>query len=470
MPVEHGLDAAGRAAWRERYLRDWRIYRDSAAPHVGRNADAVDSAISLDLEDLLEARGEDTTGSSTSLIKKFRTEGTAVPARTAVSDALATVLDDPELHRLWVDGPVPTPAAVAVGDVDDDGTEVGEEDEPPADVAEAGPPVRGRRLIGALAVGVLILGSALIAVMAVAASNDDGGESGAPQDGAAGAGAPVTTPATQPVPGTSADPLCASAPGELDADLGLAAARDAWAQSLKRLHDDLGGDRSIGCTTEPAKRSGDVIVQPLRLDGVPGGVLVVLPDSPERAWWFPRSFWGNYNQVRESSVLAIGVPSSGIVEAADGHTEVETTEGVFVAEREDAPYFFIHRLHVDLWRERSDLGLPTSHPQAGRFRQEFQHGYATVDLGSGSLTDVEIHPVADPSVELPDGIVGHILEQSDRTSWWVPREGVRQWIPDVETWQCLGGTAKVVGGADGDPLHVPGYAISTLTFDGVASC
>ena len=74
--------------------------------------------------------------------------------------------------------------------------------------------------------------------------------------------------------------------------------------------------------------------------------------------------------------------------------------------------------------------------------------------------------VSDPTSALPTEINGHILRQADGTAWYVDDKGVRHWIPDGTTWNCVGGDAIVAANA----RALPGYAVSALRVGTAARC
>ena len=148
----------------------------------------------------------------------------------------------------------------------------------------------------------------------------------------------------------------------------------------------------------------------------------------------------------------------------DGKVEIRLSAGtVLVAERSDAPYFWIAGAYVPWWRQHPELGAPVQNPLPS-LRQDFQHGYAQIRPGA---IEPEFHPVADPAALLPPHPVRHILRQPDGTAWWVvKRHGrpVREWIPDGETWNCIGGDSVAVH-PDTD-----GSVVAALAYAGHAHC
>ena len=142
---------------------------------------------------------------------------------------------------------------------------------------------------------------------------------------------------------------------------------------------------------------------------------------------------------------------------------------VLVAEERDAPYFFLVRAAVEAWDARGGvdgpLGLPTSNPLVieGAFRQYFQSGYMEILNSTGEIVYVEVEDLA---ADLPDlgSLSGKLLRQSDATAWLITDDLTRKWIPDGLTFACL------VGDPEFAATDVPGYAIATIEYAGVATC
>ncbi len=309
-----------------------------------------------------------------------------------------------------------------------------------SDAPDAPDRPRGRRLSALLVVGMI---AALLATVGILLLNrDPSAKPGAPAEGA-----------------TSAKTHCDRRIADLDS--GVASEPDAksLARRLVVTFRAEGGAR-LGCAAGPAYRWKSLVVQDLVRGHTPNGSLVVSPNAVDL--WMNQSQFTSYHQIGGRSgdaAQTVGGLPKRIVTAGNGHVEIELTEGtMLVAERPDAPYFWIPGAFVPWWRDHPELGIPVQNPLPS-LRQDFQHGYAQIRPG---LTEPEFHPLADAGALLPAHSAGHILRQPDGTAWLVvKRRGalVREWIPDGETWNCLGGGAEVVHpDVDGDVVSVLPYA------------
>lgn len=266
--------------------------------------------------------------------------------------------------------------------------------------------------------------------------------------------------------GAMSVPGCDVAVGVLGGDL---AAEPVAADVRSRLVATFRGaseGASIGCPVGPAYRWQAIAVQELTRTGFDRSALLVSPNGVDLH--LNNAAWGSYYQVGAKNGTAAqttaGLPVR-VVPYGDGHVEIELSAGVvLVAERADAPYFWIPAVFVPWWRENQpQIGLPTGNPMP-TFRQDFQRGFMSVKPPQVAVPVATF--VDEPRAELPtlETIRERILRQPDGTAWFVSSDGTRQWIPDGHTWDCLGGDAKRVS------RDLAGYAVASLPYGGQASC
>ena len=309
------------------------------------------------------------------------------------------------------------------------------------------PPRRpsSRRLGAFVGVGLIVILAATVGILLF--GRDAGTKNGT---GVAGA--------------TPAKNHCDRRIGDLDAAVAAEPVAKSVARELTVTFGKEGGSK-LGCAAGGAYRWKSLIVQDLVRDHTPNGSLVISSNGV-KLWMNPAQYT-SYHQIggRSGDVAQVvgGLPER-IVTARDGHVEIQLSAGtVLVAERRDAPYFWIAGAYVAWWRHHPELGIPVENPLPS-LRQDFQHGYAQIRPGA---TEPEFHPVVDPAALLPPHLDRHILRQPDGTAWLIVKQRgrlVRQWIPDGETWNCIGGDAVAVH-PDTD-----GSVVVALPYAGHARC
>ena len=426
-------------------------------------ADASREVIDRAVSEALHQRGV-SRGASPSSVKKWRTGRFAPPPAellpvleqllgtgSELSDLLSSITPDApgDDGGPLADEPGSDTAGPSVPD--DDGALAGHDPaEPAADAdPEAASPrrdLRRRALVVAVVVAAIVL--ATTALLVSRRSSDD------VADGRKSGG----------------EGSCRVAVGFLPDGLSSGSSAAAWKEALKVAYQEAGGRTALGCPMGPVERQELLLTQTLPgpVDGAPGA-LVVVADQPDFHFYFNAALWTSYSRVSiregETAQSLGGVPTE-LARDPDGHVEVELDSGMLlVAERADAPYFSVPPRYVPWWREnRERVGLPMGNPRPGEGRQDTELGFATAVRTSG--IDPEMHTVPDPAAELPAEVQqgGVIISAPDGTDWWIPAAGRRQWIADVGTWSCLGGADKTVSN------QVPGYAVGTLEYDGIATC
>ncbi|MEO6468797.1 MAG: hypothetical protein ABIP21_06830 [Acidimicrobiia bacterium] len=298
---------------------------------------------------------------------------------------------------------------------------------------------------------VLVGGGMLVVVMTIGGvmllDRDTTSNSGVPAAGA-----------------TSAKTHCDRRVGDLDIAVGAEPVAKSVARELTETFEQEGGSK-LGCVAGPAYRWKSLIVQDLVRHGTPNGSLLISPNGVDL--WMNRSQYTSYHQIGGRSgdiAQTVGGLPERIVTAEDGHVEIQLSAGtVLIAERRDAPYFWIAGAYVSWWRHHPELGIPVQNPLPS-LRQDFLHGYAQIRPG---VTEPEFHPISDARAQLPHHLVGRILRQPDGTAWVVRTRHsnlVREWIPDGETWNCNGGDAVAVH-PDTD-----GSVVAALPYAGHAHC
>jgi hypothetical protein len=249
---------------------------------------------------------------------------------------------------------------------------------------------------------------------------------------------------------------------------------------------DLGDElrQLIPAGTCPAAQFGyfaDALVQPLQAGDEKRGVVLVPPafvaDEPV---YLPVWVWQSYGQIisgnnPETTVALAGYPVRVERQASPpAHLVWLSLGGVLIAADEDSPGFWIPSDVLPTWQSSGgltgSLGFPATNPfvrmPAGPFVQEFERGMAAVDAPLPNRAPIKVVPVPPlgASLEPLGDLRGKILRQTTGTAWYVDRERRRRWIPDGETFGCLGGERVLAG------KNVPGYDIWTLPPGPQATC
>jgi hypothetical protein len=260
---------------------------------------------------------------------------------------------------------------------------------------------------------------------------------------------------------------CIFAPGETTPGNSERLAR--YVPLFEQALAQAGGSDVVGCPSSTMEIWQDLVVQPLAFADRPGGAIVAADDSTAvvLSW----TAWISYRQIGgksgDNAQELAGLPVR--VRTEDGLWIVDLDRGGYlVAEAEDAPYFWAPELAAARIDEHGgltgELGRPTGYPQVkeGYFEQDFLHGIATLDPDG----TIQVELIDDPTADLGtfEPIEDRILRQTDGTAWYVTSDRNRQWIPDGDVWECLGGWDNVTGN------DVPGWAVASLPYDGHASC
>jgi hypothetical protein len=243
----------------------------------------------------------------------------------------------------------------------------------------------------------------------------------------------------------------------------------SWFTSrIRTVFAQAGGRSGVGCPSTLAYKWGPEVVQELTARSVPNGAIVLCPGSKDAGTYLIQPAWFPYKTIGDESLAKVQHEAGCVdhfVNTADGHVEIDLASGgLLVAERKVAPYYWIPASYVPWWRHHPEMGLPTS--RVDHLTQEFQHGRASVSMASPDGVSETLVPTTTAAAQLPPAIelLGHIVRQADSTAWYIDQAGKRQWIPDSDTWGCLGGDLVVKAN------NVPGYVVATLPFGGVATC
>jgi hypothetical protein len=268
--------------------------------------------------------------------------------------------------------------------------------------------------------------------------------------------------------GHPSTPGCNIGAGGLNKTLSMVPNASRFTSRIRTVFAQVGGRTGVGCPSALTYMWGPEVVQELAARGVPNGAIVLCPGSKDADTYLIQPAWFPYKTIGDESLASVQQEAGCVdhsVHAPDDHVEIDLASGgVLVAEHPVAPYFWIPASYVSWWRRHPEMGLPTS--RVDHLTQEFEHGLASVSRALPDGVSETVVPPTAAAAQLPPAIElrGHIIRQADSTAWYIDQAGKRQWIPDSDTWGCLGGDLVVKAN------NVPGYVVATLPFGGVATC
>lgn len=333
--------------------------------------------------------------------------------------------------------------------------------------ASLGRPRRSRRAPVAAGVAAAAVIATIVAVSAARAGNP-GEEEPTPNTASA------STSLTEPVEQSG----CTEAIGTPEPTL---AAEQAAA--IAAVTAGLSDGAPEACGTGFAALFGDAVYQPVRWgagDTARDGVVIT---SPFGTVLFTTAQWASYREIAgrqrpENAVTFGGYPLAFTAPPVPGETSIQLSNGgLLVGARDDSQAFWMPTPVRALWEAQGgadgDLGLPMTNPFVvpEGMRQDFERGYLelpaeiTIPLAGVTPEQLVVKLEPDPVALLPDAdLRGGIVRQPTGSAWWLDARGVRHWIPDGATWDCLGGADAVT--AD----ELAGAALASFPLGEPATC
>ncbi len=259
---------------------------------------------------------------------------------------------------------------------------------------------------------------------------------------------------------------CQFGPGETDGSTDSSA---SWTAAFQATYRSAGGKEALGCPNEPMTDRGGMQWQELQRFGFANGGLIGV--TGRDVMLLNRGQWRSFIRVGggdgSASPALGGFPTGDVVETSDGWFMKVDGEIELIGEGEDSSYYWVPKIVLDLWDEAgrsagihgSPAGSPRIVPEG--VRQDFTNGYFLFEGGG-----LDWVPVDDVSEDLPpaEELLGHIISAADGTGWLIDDELRRWWLVDIPAWACAGGSPNEIA------KGLPGYAIHTLDFAGVATC
>ncbi len=332
-----------------------------------------------------------------------------------------------------------------------------------------------RRSVAAFAVAVIALSALGIGALVMRRGDD----------GPTVAAEPLTESTIEPSSTTSADPAAKAATPAAEVALDTTGESGCVAPGDTSRSDDQtvaaaaavaarsGDAPADACGAENLIKRGDVYWQRFILDDrLIGGFIAYEFEGETRAMFLNLGQWQSYMRVgggdgSRSSNMA-GFPTGELVPIGDLTSLAVTGDALLTAEDPEGTYYWMPKVASEVWLAQGagegPLGDPTSsvYITDGAFRVDFERGYLE-QLMDGRLDDVLVDDVTDGLPAL-DEMSGHLISAFDGTGWLIDDDGRRWWIPDGERWDCAGGTDNMVASG------LPGYAIHSLPYGGVATC
>lgn len=254
---------------------------------------------------------------------------------------------------------------------------------------------------------------------------------------------------------------CSLAPGE-------------GAPAMQELIDDTEAEAIIaglGCPSELAELRGSLHFQRFHRGINATGGIIGLPDGEILTLNIGQ--YQSYIRIGggdggRSSTLG-GMPTGVVSQVgADEWRYQLDSKVLLVAEQQDSTYYWLPEIVATKWLETGGregvYGAPAGSPRVTGegIRQDFENGYLVL-VSEGEL---EWRPLLDDGSEkAPEiGISGGIISAADGTGWFVDEREQRWWIPDLRTYECVG------GGANQRKSDLPGHEIHAMPFGGVVQC
>lgn len=360
-------------------------------------------------------------------------------------------------HQLVVSDPgtAQTPTTPAIETTD-------EADENTSSPTTPGPARSKRRPLLVLAMAAITLGA--VAFVVTASSGED-------------AAVPAGPTVVEPVSITTAGEGTVGASEALPVDgcdipLGGSTTpmpdQRAVATSVSEAIEAAGGVAMTGCPLHSIERWQSLWVQAFEGAALPPGS--VLADDDGNAVWVEEGVVTGYRggmsgSLQQVSGLPVGFRTAGTTQI------LELADGAFVvAEVPGNRAFWIAAEAADDWLAAGGasggLGPPLTDPNFidGRPEQHFRHG--RIWEGEPGEAIVEIYDDAAIEAYLAelDEPFERLVRTFDSTAWWIDADGVRRWIPDGETWNCVGGADVVL------EEESPGWVIGSFAVGPPMSC
>lgn len=232
---------------------------------------------------------------------------------------------------------------------------------------------------------------------------------------------------------------------------------------------DSGGVDALGCPARTVELWDRLWYQEFAGAALPPGRILADPVGSV-ALWIDDIMYFHYERSGGGNLQTLG----GLPVAADYESPhpllLLSGGGAMVAHYLGGPAHWVPVEGVEVWNElggaEGALGLPMADVDFfdGRPGQEWSGGYGELgDDGTVTMDLVDAAVISEGIAALPRRTEG-ILRLYDDTAYWIDDQGRRRWIPDGETWACLGGADALI-----EP-RTPGWVVGAFPPGPNASC
>ncbi len=248
---------------------------------------------------------------------------------------------------------------------------------------------------------------------------------------------------------------------------------DGLVEGILGALDEVGGLEATGCPLHSVETWQGLYLQEFAGGSGPAGWVITTVDGVgdgAPVLWYEASLVSSLRRTAGGDLISLGgVPTGN--ESWQGHPTMTLSEGgVVIAHKVGGPAFWVPGPAVDLWRSEGGpggvLGLPMTDVNyiGGLPHQDYEGGF--LEQRPPELVVMELIDDDALQAQLDDlpRVSEGILRTFDSTAWWIDADGVRHWIPDGDTWVCLGGEDVVLD------MEVDGWVIGTFPAGENATC
>ncbi len=248
---------------------------------------------------------------------------------------------------------------------------------------------------------------------------------------------------------------------------------DGLVEGILGALDEVGGLEATGCPLHSVETWQGLHLQEFAGGSGPAGWVITTVDGvgdDAPVLWYEASLVSSLRRTAGGDLISLGgVPTGN--ESWQGHPTMTLSEGgVVIAHKVGGPAFWVPGPAVDLWRSEGGpggvLGLPMTDVNyiGGLPHQDYEGGF--LEQRPPELVVMELIDDDALQAQLDDlpRVSEGILRTFDSTAWWIDADGVRHWIPDGDTWVCLGGEDVVLD------MEVDGWVIGTFPAGENATC